>query len=280
LSVSPYPKEAIDDPWRIAPLPSIQHFRDAAMTLPEDRTARILKELASHEDDHTGTLVLCEVAAEITGASGASIMLLSEDVARGSLCTTDGVAVYLDDLQFALGEGPSLDAHASGEPVIEPDLATPSVTRWPALAPSAVRAGIRAVFAFPLRIGAVRLGAVTLFRDAPGALDDTQYADALAAAVVAARTILTLQADAPPGSVAAELEEGANFHFVVHQAAGMVSIQLNMSVTEALVRLRAHAFLSDRSIDDISRDVVDRRLRLDAERPGGMGGGTTPTTDG
>jgi len=55
---------------------------------------------------------------------------------------------------------------------------------------------------------------------------------------------------------------------------------LNMSVTEALVRLRAHAFLSDRSIDDISRDVVDRRLRLDAERPGGMGGGTTPTTDG
>jgi hypothetical protein len=235
------------------------------MTLPDDRMATILKEIASREDDSFGTLVLCEVAAEVTGACGASIMLLSDELARGSLCTTDGVAVYLDDLQFTLGEGPSLDAHARGAPVFEPDLAAPSAARWPALAPLAVRAGIRAVFAFPLRIGAVRLGAVTLFRDAPGPLDDMQHVDALAMAVVAARTILALQANAPPGSVAAELELGANFHFVVHQAAGMISIQLTISVTEALVRLRAHAFLTERSIDDVSRDIVDRQLRFDGE---------------
>jgi hypothetical protein len=237
------------------------------MMLPDNRMAIILKELASREDERFGTLVLCEVAAEVTGASGASIMLLSDELARGSLCTTDGVAAYLDDLQFTLGEGPSLDAHACGEPVVAPDLTAPSFARWPAFGPLAVRAGPRAVFAFPLRIGAVRLGAVTLIRDAPGPLDDTEFADALAVAVVAARTILALQADAPPGSVAVELEQNANFHFVVHQAAGMVSIQLDAGVTEALVRLRAHAFLTQRSIDDVSRDVVDRRLRLDGTGP-------------
>ena len=155
--------------------------------------------------------------------------------------------------------------------MIEPDLAAPAVPRWPALVPSAVGAGVRAVFAFPLRIGAVRLGALTLFRDTPGTLDDTQYGNALAISVVAARTILALQADAPPGSVAIELQEGANFHFVVHQAAGMVSIKLDVSVAEALVRLRAHSFLTERPIDDVSRDVVERRLRLDNERPSGPG---------
>jgi len=242
--------------------------------------AGLLQRLVSHEVDGSGTVVLCELAAEVAGVSGASIMLLSDELAQGSLCTTDGVAVYLDDLQFTLGEGPSLEAHAAGRPVLESDLAAHSSIRWPALVPLAVGAGVRAMFAFPLRIGAVRLGAVTLFRDAPGPLDDSQYADAVAMALVASRAILAIQADAPPGSVAAEIEEGANFHFVVHQAAGMVSIQLGIGVTEALVRLRGHAFMTGRSIDDVSRDVVDRRLRFDGDESAGSGAGPAAADEG
>ena len=230
--------------------------------------AAIVQQLTSHGADGAGTLRMCELAAEFTGARSASIMLLSDELASGSVCTTDSVAVYLDDLQLTLGEGPALDAHRAGRPVLAPDLAAPVETRWPALAPSAVHAGVRAVFAFPVRIGAVRLGSLTLYREAPGPLTDAQHADALAMAVVAARTILALQADAPPGSVAVELEAGANFHFVVHQAAGMVAIQLGIGVTEALVRLRGHAFLDGRTIDYVARDVVDRRLRLDRTGPG------------
>ncbi len=237
------------------------------MTVHDDRMALILSRLAPHDADGTGTLRLCELAAETTGVSGASIILLSDELAHGSLCTTDGVAAYLDDLQFTLGQGPAIDAHAGGRPVLEPELAAPAVARWPALATSALRAGVRALFAFPVRIGAVKLGALTLHRDSPGALNDLQHADALAIAVVATRAILAMQADAPPGSVSVELEEGANFHFVVHQAAGMVSIQLGIGVTEALVRLRGHAFLLDRTIDDVSRDVVDRRIRLEGPEP-------------
>ena len=77
-----------------------------------------------------------------------------------------------------------------------------------------------------------------------------------------AGTLLALQAAAPPGGVACELEQGANFHFVVPQAAGMVSVQLGITIAEALVRLRSRAFASDRHIDDVSREVVDRRLRF------------------
>ncbi len=71
-----------------------------------------------------------------------------------------------------------------------------------------------------------------------------------------------MQADAPPGTLAAEIEAGVNFQFVVHQAAGMVSIQLDVGVGEALVRLRGHAFRTGRLIADVAKDVVDRQLRF------------------
>jgi len=64
------------------------------------------------------------------------------------------------------------------------------------------------------------------------------------------------QAGAPPDTVARELEAGADFHFAVHNAAGIVSVQEGISVTEALIRLRAFAFSSDRLLADVAQDVA------------------------
>jgi hypothetical protein len=94
-------------------------------------------------------------------------------------------------------------------------------------------------------------------------LDDEQHADALVMADVAAQAVLLLQVDAPPGKVASELEAGADFHLVVHQAAGMVAAQLDVTVGHALMRLRAYAFGNDRPLAEVSRDVVARTLRFD-----------------
>ncbi len=228
-----------------------------------ERRLRILSRLsASTGSDGLETKRLCEVCAEITAVSGAGVMLMSGDVARGSLCTTNTVSALIEELQYDLGEGPCVDAYQLDRPVLEPDLADPAVPRWLAFTGPAVGAGARAVFGFPLRIGAVRLGALNLYRDHPGALDDEQHADALVMADVAAQAILMLQADAPPGKVAAELEAGADFRYVVYQASGMVAAQLEVSVGQALLRLRAHAFGNDRSLDEVARDVVDRKLRF------------------
>jgi GAF domain-containing protein len=195
--------------------------------------------------------------------SGAGIMLMSGDVPRGSVCTTNKVSDVIEQLQFGLGEGPCVDAYHQDRPVLEPDLDEPSTPRWPAFAGPAVEAGVRAIFGFPLHVGAVRLGALNLYRDRPGPLSDDQHADALVMADVAAQALLLLQAEAPPGELAAELESGADFHFAVHQASGMVAAQLDVSVGEALIRLRAHAFGNDRALAGVSEDVVARRLRFD-----------------
>ena len=189
-------------------------------------------------------------------------MLMSGDIPRGSLGTTDEVSQLIEDLQFTLGEGPCVDAYQQGEVVAEPDLAEPVTRRWLAFTPPALRAGARAVFAFPLRIGTVRLGTVDFYRDRSGPLSGEQHADALAVAAMAARWVLEAQAGAPPGTVADELEAGADFHFVVHNAAGILSVQQGISVTDALIRLRAYAFTRDRPLTEVAQDVVDRKLRL------------------
>ena len=118
------------------------------------------------------------------------------------------------------------------------------------------------MFSFPLHVGGVRLGALTLHGDRPGPLSDDQHADALAMAWVVANTILAHQADAPPGALARELAALSDANAEVHQACGMVSVQLDIGLGEASVRLRAHAYAEDRPLAEVAREVVARRLRL------------------
>jgi hypothetical protein len=225
-----------------------------------ERRFRILS-LLQREDGSGDASRLCEVCRQVSELSGAGIMLMHGDVPRGSLCTTGTTCARIEELQYELGEGPCIDAYRHDRPVHEPDLARPSVLRWPAFTGPALEAGAEAVFGFPLRVGAVRLGALNLYRDAPGPLSDEQHADALELADAAAQSVLVMQAGAHPGDLATELE-GTDLHLVVHQAAGMVAVQLGVDVGEALVRLRAYAFGSDRDLDAVARDVVLRKLRF------------------
>jgi hypothetical protein len=232
-----------------------------------DRLLRILTMLSSESTTEREPARLCEVCADVSLMSGAGIMLMTGDTQQGSLCSSNAVSALIEELQFTLGEGPCVDAHTEDRPVLEADLADPAVPRWLAFAPPAVAAGARAVFGFPLRVGGVRLGALNLYRDRPGPLSDEQHADSLMLAGVAARAVLAMQAHAPPGALSAELEEGANFRFVVHQASGMVAAQLGVSVGEALARLRAYAFGNDVVLTEVAEAIVARKLRLD-DRPG------------
>jgi hypothetical protein len=198
--------------------------------------------------------------------TGAGIMLMSADVPMGSFCTTNDVSSLIEDLQFTLGEGPCVDAYTFGRPVLEPDLADPKTPRWLAFSSPALDAGARAVFGFPLQIGAVRFGALNLYRDRPGPLSDEQHADALVVAEVAARSILALPSTSVSDAGASGSEAGSDFHLVVHQASGMVAVQIDAGVAEALIRLRAYAFAHDATLTEVAEAVVARTLRFDSKK--------------
>lgn len=228
-----------------------------------ERLLRILAKLSSGSATGPEPARLCEVCADVSLMTGAGIMLMTGDTQQGSVCSSNDVSALIEELQFTLGDGPCVDAHTEDRPVLEADLADPAVPRWLAFAPPAVAAGARAVFGFPLRVGGTRLGALNLYRDRPGPMSDEQYADSLVLAGVAARAVLAMQAHAPPAALSTELEEGANFRLVVHQASGMVAAQLGVSVDEAQARLRAYAFCHNVLLTEVAQAIVARTLRLD-----------------
>lgn len=203
---------------------------------------------------------LCGACADISGLSGAGIMLMAGDVQRGSLCTSDGVSAAIEELQFSFDEGPCLDAFRDDAPVIEPDLTGSGRSRWPSFAPRAAAAGAAAVFGFPIAVGVVRLGALNLYRSTAGVLSGEQFEDCLALASIAGTTMIELQAQAPEGTLAPGLEAGANLELRVHQAIGMVAAQAEVDVANALAMLRAHALDDGQTLRSVALDVVAREL--------------------
>jgi hypothetical protein len=205
-------------------------------------------------------LRLCEIGAERLAAQGVGVALISSPESRSLLSGSGPLAGLVEDLQFSLGEGPCLDAFNDGAPAMAPDLNDGGLSRWPAFAPAALEAGVRAVFAFPLRVGAARFGVLDIVRTNTGTLAVDEVADALALADIATETVLRIQADCADDYVADGLGDIGAERVVLHQATGMVSAQAEIAIPEALARLRAYAYTSDRRMYDVASDVVARRL--------------------
>ncbi len=209
---------------------------------------------------------ICALCVQMLGVTGAGISMMTAAGNGGIVCSTDDVSARIEDLQLTLGVGPCIDAMGRGAPVLVGDLIEPgdvAVARWPAFMEGAAEAGVRAVFAFPLRIGAITVGALDLYRDQPGELDGDHLPAALLAADAAALAVLNLDSPHPPG--AWDLDARTLYQPQVHQATGMVQVQLDISIEHAFLMLRARAFAAERPLIDVAIDVVDRRLRFSPE---------------
>ena len=200
---------------------------------------------------------LCAEALQVSGVAVSVLLPGGGDV----VWRTEGVSARLDDLQFTLGQGPGVDAAASGELVLEPDLEAVPLQRWPVFTPAALELGVRAVFAVPLQIGVIRIGVLLAQRDAPGVMDDGMLTDMLAFAGAATEALLGPAGTGPEPQWLAGQQSG--YRAEVHQATGMFSVQLQVTQAEALIRMRAYAFTQRRALADVAADVVARRLRVD-----------------
>jgi hypothetical protein len=207
-------------------------------------------------------------AAAVTGVevSGAWLSAARGTDAGHLMRVTDEVSEELAELQLTLGEGPGPDASASGGPVLASDLGDmEAARRWPVFAPAARQAGAAAIFAFPLRIGAIRAGIMGLYRARPGPLSAVGLGDALTFADTA--TLLLLDAQDQAGDLAEAGPGGQPADLTLHraeidQATGMLTEQLGVGIAEAFIRLRAYAYAHDRRLAELARDIVARRVRL------------------
>jgi len=208
---------------------------------------------------------LCTTCVDILQVFGAGISIMSGRNS-GPVCSSSERARKLEDLQFTLGEGPCHDAYITNALVAEPDLANRMETNWPNYTPPALDLGTRAVFAFPLRIGVGTVGVLTVYDDTVGMLTHEQTADGRELARILPALVTAIQARSPEPLLAGELSDTHAHRAEVHQASGMTAVQLGIDVHEALVRIRAHAFTTSRTVAHVAEDIVAHRLQLADDR--------------
>jgi hypothetical protein len=228
-----------------------------------DRLVEIFALMERVDHQQLGTAGLCTVAAEFMALDGAGIVLASDDDVLTTLCTSGPIAQELMDLEVVVGEGPAV--HASQNGVIEVPTLLDATLRWPMYSPRALDLGARAVFGYEVRVGAIRFGALSFFRKSSGPLTGTQVADGYLMASVIARSVLSQQAGVASEDLIGEIGVTSALDFTVHQAAGMIAIQGSMSVRDALVTLRSHAFASNSQLSELAERVISRETRFESE---------------
>jgi hypothetical protein len=229
-----------------------------------DRAVRVWGWIAAaHEGDTpVSVAAVCNAAVLRLGVDGASVTAMSGPDLREPLFASDELSAWLEELQFTTGEGPGADDFWLGSPVLIADLDS-AAARWPGFVPEAVAAGARAMFALPLQAGAIRLGVLSLYRAVPGPLSAGELADVLVFADIALQLLLDAASGISGSPAYRPLAGMSDRRAVVYQATGMISVQLGVSLEEALSRLRAHAFAASAALGDVAAEVVSRRLRFD-----------------
>jgi hypothetical protein len=226
------------------------------MATHDEISAARLAILTSHET----RVSLCAPFLTVLPVTGASVSVLATPAALSTMCATDDFAAYLDELQFDLGEGPCWDALRLREPVVESAFSTHGASRWPLFGNALNGSALRGLYAFPLAVGSLELGAIDLYSTSPVMLSDSELAGARTLAeTVSWQVLRRIVTDEEP------VEESPYSRREIHQATGMVLAQLDVSAEDAILLLRAHAFSSGRSVREIANDVVERRLIFDAE---------------
>lgn len=188
------------------------------------------------------------------------------------MTATSERASRLEDLQVMLGEGPSIEAFRSDGLVLVADLSSVERWRWPAFEAGLHDGDCGGLFALPLHLGAIRLGVLCLYRDAPGLLVDGDLAGALNVCDAVTRTLLMTGEHAVGDGSGISILGGSENSNEVNQATGMVIAQLGVTAEEAYVRLRSYAFSLGRPLGEVAADFVHGQLRLEGPDTSGRSG--------
>lgn len=206
-------------------------------------------------------VAFCKASVSALAVDGAALTIVGDTGGRLFVYSTDPLSFDLDELEFSLGEGPCIDAVATQAPVFTDALAAAAARgRWPGFAGAAAALGAGAEYTFPLVNAGVSFAVLATYRREPGPLRPAQIK--ATEALVASFEVRVLRELVEHLSGVGGVPPGVRDRAEVHQATGMVSVQLGLAVEDALARLRADAFANGVSLVMLAHDVVDRKRRF------------------
>lgn len=234
---------------------------------PAEELAETLVELAdtlSAEFDLDDFLrLLVNRCVRLLDVDAAGVFLMDHGVAASS-----ERVVLLELSAQRNDEGPSRDCFRSGESIAVPDLAAES-TRWPAYVAEARRSGFAATHTVPLHRRDELIGALTLFRVQPGALEKSDTRLAQVMADVATISILGTRALRRQEKLAAQLQHALNSRVIIEQAKGVLAERLGMNMMTAFATLRSYARSHNTRVSELALSIVDGRFNTDLLRGNG-----------
>ena len=188
-------------------------------------------ELLTRLADRCVTMLDVQAAGIMLGAPGGQLRVMASSSEAMRL---------LELFEIQAKEGPCLDTHRTGLPVVNQDLATVN-GRWPRFATEALAAGFQSVHALPMRLRGSVIGALNLFREGPGEMGPADVGIAQAFADVATIAILQHRATTEAQLLNEELTHALTSRVVIEQAKGMVAERLKLGMEESFAALRTHA---------------------------------------
>jgi hypothetical protein len=215
---------------------------------------------------------LAERCVSVLGVAEAGVVLADAQGQLRALASSSERMRVLELIEVQRQDGPCLDCWRSGDVVREDHLAEAAV-RWPHFAPPALAAGFASVYAVPMRLRDVRLGALNLFANQPAGLAGPDETLAQAMADVATIGILHERFIRQREEVAEQLQVAFNTRVVLEQAKGVVAEAAGIDMDEAFAQLRHYARHHNLLLSDVARRVIDRALATEALaiRPGTRG---------
>lgn len=199
---------------------------------------------------------LCRAISTQLELLGVVIRLAATDGAPTLVVAPLGTASRLAELEVTAGEGPGRTANVLRRPMLVADLHGSAGADWPGFRLAAAEAEVAAVFAFPLHVGAVGFGTLELFSWRAGSLPRADLALVQSFAEIATENVLDDGLTLPGGALSPSLDRVFGHHAEIAQAQGMVMVDLGVTLAEAMMRLRAHAFAEGEPLLALAQRVI------------------------
>jgi GAF domain-containing protein len=190
---------------------------------------------------------------QIPGAEAASITLV-----RGTRADTAAyvgqMALAADELQYARGHGPCLEAGEGGQILIVDDMHTEQ--RWPDYTAAAVEHGIGSSLSVPLPFQSVTVGALNTYATEPRALGREALPAAEDVASWIAHAVGNAEAAARTAEDLAGLRTAMKSRAVIEQAKGVLIERYRLTEDQAFAVLIRSSQTNNVKVRDIADHLV------------------------
>jgi transcriptional regulator with GAF, ATPase, and Fis domain len=242
----------------------------------EGLLARTFVELADTLVDHFDVVelltLLTDRCAAVLDVAAASLILVAPEGDLRVVASSSEDLRLVELFEIQSQEGPCPDCYRTGQLALSPNLAR-DAGHWPRFGPVALKAGFQSVHALPMRLRGETIGALNLFRETEGALDEADVVAAQALADVATIAILQHRATVQAHVVVEQLNHALNSRIMIEQAKGMLVARVGLNMEDAVSWMRNHARSQGLHLVDVAQSVIDGTMT-----PDGWAGPPSPGT--